>query len=244
MQHHGKTRPLTPGALHLIPCFTPCDYFCRSPFDLYYLSFTARLAGGRDLFTLGKPDYSRPAGTEGKRLFKRLLQLNPDRALIDYDPYQPVGRVIPPKKKDLSAEDAADALESTGLLRCLLSPFLRTLRPAPVAGPPQSRRFDPVFPFIEEHLSRIIELRELAALTGMNPTYFSDLFRRTFGERPTVFINRRRIEKAQLLLLTTELQVQEIADRCGFNSTPYFTRTFHRHTGETPSRYRKGRQSF
>lgn len=244
VRHHGRTWPLIPGTLHLIPCFTPCDYFCRAPFDLYYLSFTARLAGGRDLFTTGDLDFSLSAGSEGKRLFKRLLKLNPGMALTDYDPYKPTGQIVPQKKKDLSTNEAADTLESTGILRQLLSPFLRSIHPAPETGHTHARRFDPVFSFIEENLNRPVELNELAAITGMNPTYFSDLFHRTFGERPTVFINRRRIEKAQLLLLTTGLQIQEIADLCGFGGTPYFTRTFRQHTGETPTAYRRGHQSF
>jgi AraC-like DNA-binding protein len=244
VRHHEKTWQLTSESLHLIPCFCTCDYFCEAPFSLYCLSFTARLAGGRDLFNLGQFEFNLSANTEDKTLFERLLNLNPDMALIDYNPYKPAGQIFPKPKKNLTAIDAATLLESAGILRQLLSPFLRTTRPSTQVEHTQVRRFDSVFSFIEGNLNHPIELRNLAAVIDMTPTYFSDLFHRTFGERPIVFINRRRVEKAQLLLLTTELQIQEVANLCGFSSTPYFTRTFRKYASESPLRYRKKHQSF
>lgn len=244
VRHHGQTWTLPAGTLHLVPGFIPCDYFCHEPFDLYYLSFTARLTGGCDLFSLGKFDFSVPAGKSAKKLFERLIDLNPDRALLDYNPYKTTDQIFPPRKTSLTPNEIADEVESTGILRQLLSPILRTGRAASGTANTGVRRFDPVLFFIENHLDRPIELSELADIAGLRPTYFSDLFDRTFGERPSVFISRRRIEKAQTLLLTTDLQVQEIADRCGFCSTPHFTRTFQQYTGNSPLQYRKTHHSF
>lgn len=243
VQHHGQNWPLPPGTIHLIPCFCTCDYFCNGPFDHYYISFTSRLAGGCDLFSLGEFDFSVSAGKTEQSLFERLIQINPGRALIDYNPYKSARQIFPPRSSFLTPLEAAGEVESIGILCQLLSPILRTARPAPGIRSGGEQRLRPALMFIENHLNRPIELRKLAEVAGMNPTYFSDLFHRTFGERPTVFINRRRIERSQMLLLTTGLQIQEIAARCGFCNTPHFIRTFHRYAGGSPLRYRKAHQS-
>lgn len=89
VRHHGQTWALAPGTLHLIPCFIPCDYFCDEPFDLYYLSFTARLAGGCDLFTIRDFDFSVPDQNNAKKMFERLIELNPGMALVDFRRFSP-----------------------------------------------------------------------------------------------------------------------------------------------------------
>ena len=48
-----------------------------------------------------------------------------------------------------------------------------------------------------------------------------------------------RIQTAKKLLESTDLSVTEIAMRCGFNSSSYFTKQFHALTGKTPAQYRK-----
>jgi AraC-like DNA-binding protein len=244
VHHHGQNWPLTAGTLHLIPCFCTCDYSCPGPFDLYYAAFTARLAGGNDLFTLWDFDFSVEAQPREKQLFRRLLEVHPDLPLVDYDPYKPAGQIFPARKDGLDINDTASAIEGTGILRQLLSAILRTAQPRTEAHGSAARRLEPVFDLIEKNLDKPIGLEEMAASTGLRPTYFSDLFHRTFGERPTVFVNRRRIEKAQLLLISSDLHIQEIAERCGFRNKPYFTRTFRKFAGEPPLRYRRTHQAF
>ena len=48
-----------------------------------------------------------------------------------------------------------------------------------------------------------------------------------------------RIEKAQILLLTTALSQVEISELSGFNNLPYYYRVFKMKTGTTPVNYRK-----
>jgi YesN/AraC family two-component response regulator len=56
---------------------------------------------------------------------------------------------------------------------------------------------------------------------------------------PLKYINMKKIEKAQILLLTTNLTQNEICDETGFNNLPYFYRVFQKQTGSTPARYRR-----
>jgi AraC-like DNA-binding protein len=55
-------------------------------------------------------------------------------------------------------------------------------------------------------------------------------------------LRRRRIERAQELLVTTPLPVTEICDRVGFASLGSFSSLFRRLTGETPGGYRARRR--
>ena len=72
-----------------------------------------------------------------------------------------------------------------------------------------------------------IALADLAKVVELNPTYFSDQFKRVVGVRPLDYLMRRRIERAQYLLLTSPASVKEIADAVGVPDPAYFSRVFH-----------------
>ena len=59
---------------------------------------------------------------------------------------------------------------------------------------------------------------------------------------PTVHeeIQRVQLGTAQQLLTTTNLPVEEVAQRAGFSSAQYMNAVFHRLLGQTPGRYRVG----
>lgn len=72
----------------------------------------------------------------------------------------------------------------------------------------------------------------------MSKAYLIRIFRRTFDTTPLAYVNRRRMEKAQLQLLATDMSVKEIAYSLGFADSSYFSRLFRKHTGCTPAAYR------
>ena len=57
------------------------------------------------------------------------------------------------------------------------------------------------------------------------------------GVRPVDYLNRRRVEQAQVLLATTTWPIKKIATETGFGSTAYLCRVFRKHSGQTPSDY-------
>ena len=59
------------------------------------------------------------------------------------------------------------------------------------------------------------------------------------GTTPLQYINQKKIEKAQLLLITEELAVKEIAFQLAFDDYSYFSRLFKKTTGVTPQEYRR-----
>jgi AraC-like DNA-binding protein len=72
----------------------------------------------------------------------------------------------------------------------------------------------------------------------LHPTYFSDQFNRAVGLRPLDYLMRRRIERAQYLLLTSPASIKEIADAVGIPDAAYFSRVFSKLCRLAPKAYR------
>ncbi len=92
---------------------------------------------------------------------------------------------------------------------------------------------------IESDLSSDLSLNNLASIFGVNPSYLSSLFKKETGVTLTEYVNKKRVERAKELLLSTNLQIQNISQRCGILDVNYFTKTFKKHTGLTPKKYRE-----
>ena len=91
--------------------------------------------------------------------------------------------------------------------------------------------------YIEENLHREITLNELADKVYFNPTYFIRRFKILWGLAPMKFVNKIRIEKAKQLLISKDLSVSMVAEKCGFKSLHYFSRTFKQEEGISPTEY-------
>lgn len=97
--------------------------------------------------------------------------------------------------------------------------------------------------YIRSHLAEDLSLDRLAAQANLSPVYFHKLFSAHLGMTPAAFVLRCRIAAAKAMLKTSELNIAEIAARCGFSSQSYFNFRFKEVTGETPLQYRNTRLS-
>lgn len=92
------------------------------------------------------------------------------------------------------------------------------------------------------HVTRVMEeqpaypwtLEELAALVYLSPSRFSDIFRRTVGMSPLLYLIHLRLDNAYTLLQTTDRKIVDIAMECGFRTLSNFNRLFKRHIGTEP----------
>lgn len=91
---------------------------------------------------------------------------------------------------------------------------------------------------IDSDLSADLSLNVHAGLLNVNPSYLSTVFKKETGSTLTEYVTGKRIDHALFLLNTTGLQIQTIAQYCGFPDIAYFSRTFKRYIGKTPSEYR------
>ncbi|MCL2441796.1 MAG: helix-turn-helix domain-containing protein [Treponema sp.] len=92
--------------------------------------------------------------------------------------------------------------------------------------------------FIMENFTRKISLKEISAVAGLSPPYFSTIFKEEMGENLSKYLNRLRVEKASRLLLDTEMSLSEIASCCCFEDQSWFSKIFKAYTGISPGKYR------
>jgi AraC family transcriptional regulator len=96
---------------------------------------------------------------------------------------------------------------------------------------------------IESNLDRSLRSGDLAALVRLSPGHFSRTFLNTFGCSPLEYIMRRRMERAQGLMLSTDSPLAQIALDCGLADQAHFSRLFRRVVGECPRVWRRARVS-
>lgn len=91
---------------------------------------------------------------------------------------------------------------------------------------------------IEKNYAEPISVSSLAKLSNYSERQFVRLFKETFGCIPIDYITNLRMQKARELLKTSSLPIAEIASRCGYQDSNYFSRFFRKLYSETPSEYR------
>ena len=92
---------------------------------------------------------------------------------------------------------------------------------------------------IESGLNTDLSLSALAKQQGVSQSYLSRLFKKETETNITEYINQRRMERAENLLVSTRLQIQTIAQHCGIMDVQYFSRLFKKAKGLSPAEYRK-----
>lgn len=82
-----------------------------------------------------------------------------------------------------------------------------------------------------------LRLETISDIFGYNSSYLGKIFTRETGLGFNAYLDKLRVEKAEILL-ATDKRIYQIAEECGFHDVEYFTKKFKRYTGMTPSSYR------
>ena len=106
-------------------------------------------------------------------------------------------------------------------------------------GPRGSRECEFIRRYIDNHFKEDLSLDHLARLAHLNKYYLSHSFRREFGTSPINYLISRRVEESRFLLRKTDYSLSLIAEILGFSSLSYFSQSFHRVEGISPTEYRK-----
>ncbi|MNI69328.1 HTH-type transcriptional activator Btr [compost metagenome] len=115
----------------------------------------------------------------------------------------------------------------------------RFLAVATAKMPQVEKRLVRVLDYIDEHIQQPITIDQLADLTFLSKDHLIRLFKKHLNETPVSYINRKKIEKAQLMMLADDSSIQELSFRLGFENISYFNRLFKKVTGETPTGYKR-----
>lgn len=96
-----------------------------------------------------------------------------------------------------------------------------------------------VLHYIEQHATGGVTIPELASHFHMSGDHFTRRFRERMGVAPMSYLQRLKCEKAKGFLLEGR-SCKEVAACLGFHSLAYFSRSFRRQTGISPSRWLAG----
>lgn len=92
--------------------------------------------------------------------------------------------------------------------------------------------------YIYHHLYEDIKLHHLVDVSGVNPNYLSQLFKKETGLSLMNFIQKEKIEEAKKLLDHSNDTISIISGRLNFYDQAYFVKVFKKHTGITPKQFR------
>lgn len=94
--------------------------------------------------------------------------------------------------------------------------------------------------YFHDHYQEAISIEDYAHSRHMSTCWFIRSFRTLTGSTPLQYILAIRIANARALLEHTQYNVTEVAALVGFDDPLHFSHLFKKHTGSSPSKYRKG----
>ena len=101
-----------------------------------------------------------------------------------------------------------------------------------------TRNIKTILDYIDENYMNPITIEELAESVNLSKHYFMRFFKKYMGMTCIEYINDYRLNIATNLLLTTGLQITEVAAKIGITNLSYFNRIFKKKYNMTPKEYR------
>jgi AraC-like DNA-binding protein len=120
------------------------------------------------------------------------------------------------------------------VLRCIATTLPH--EPDESGLPPRVLRL--IAEYIDSHLDAPLNVDDLASSAGISTSHFSRCFRNSVGLTPHSYVMRRRLLRAQHLLLATNMALSQVALTTGFSDQSHFSRKFHQFMGLPPRSFR------
>ena len=125
----------------------------------------------------------------------------------------------------------------------LLTPYTITLSSDTDAKTDLSKDFVrammKIVPYVTQREGHIDSVRELATVAGVEPKTLYEQLPKNLYKSPRPMALFLRVQEGEQLLRTTDLSVEDIAERCRFVSPNFFIASFYHQYRQTPSAYRK-----
>ncbi|WP_080240883.1 AraC family transcriptional regulator [Spirosoma rigui] len=153
--------------------------------------------------------------------------------------HQLISRLIYIFTENNKAKEVFANLVLQELVVRLMQTQARSILLSPETSFSNINRLAHVAQYINKHLNRSLQIRELADEACMSEPNFYRTFKNTFGMTPVDYINQQRIALASKLLRTTNRCLADVSLECGFNNLTYFMKLFRREIGLSPAQYRK-----
>ncbi|WFE84878.1 AraC family transcriptional regulator [Parabacteroides chongii] len=231
-----QVQSLTPGHLYLIPPFTLHSYECDDFYTLYYIHIYENPLSNQRILE----DYIFPVEVDAtpldSQLVEQLAVINPERNLKEYDPSNYDNSSTLMQNILLHTKNPTyTMMETQGILLQLLSRFMKE---ATHKYEITDNRIRKTIRYIRKNIDKNITIDELTEICCLSKDHFIRLFKEEMHITPVQYINQKKIEKAQLLIITDNRPVKDIAYTLSFENVSYFNRLFKRYTGLTPVMYK------
>ncbi|MDL2304293.1 AraC family transcriptional regulator, partial [Bacteroides sp. OttesenSCG-928-D19] len=224
--------------LYLTPSYVKHGYECNEVLELYYVHIYED--PGKNLSIFDLIDF--PVEVESNfldiHLIERLITINPASELQYYDPdWYDNSATVAQNMALRQRSSLAFDMETQGIVRQLISRFLAK---ADYKKEHPEPRILNCLHYIHKNIDLPIEIDHLASLCFLTKDHFIRLFHKEMNCTPGKYINRKKIETAQLrILLDNTKSINDIAYGLGFENISYFSRLFTKITGERPGSYKK-----
>lgn len=93
--------------------------------------------------------------------------------------------------------------------------------------------------YIDSHYMKDISLDDVSREVNISPYYFSKIFKDETGENFIEYVTNIRMDKAKELLTQSDRSMKEICSMVGYSDPNYFSRSFKKNTGYTPTEYKE-----
>ncbi|WP_257667446.1 helix-turn-helix domain-containing protein [Parapedobacter tibetensis] len=235
--HDDLRYPLKKGYLYLTPPYTKHSYACTGDLSLYYIHIYEALGKQLSIFDILDFPVEIKADEIVEALIKRLVAVNPELELQFYDPkdYDNSPTLIKNISQHKHARPAMD-MENEGILKLIISRFLAQASDKNLG---LDERILQAIHYIHSNIDKPIKIEELAQTSCLTEDHFIRLFKKQMQCTPGKYINQKKIEQAQLMMLVKNVTIKELAYRLGFENISYFNRLFKKISGENPGKMQR-----
>ena len=232
-----EVQTLTPKHMYFIPPYTIHSYRCNAHFVHYYLHVYEDAPAYSGFLEEWIYPVEIEAGELERMLFERLCLLNPHMVLPQSDPQSYDNNLVLEQNITKNRQRSlCNKVESRGIIFQL---FARFLLGAVKGNNRIDERIRQCVVVIRRNIFHTTCLTQLAKTINMSKDHFIRLFKKEMGCTPRQYINQKKVEQAQLMLLTDEVSVKTLTYQLGYDDPSYFCRLFRQRTGFTPLQYRE-----
>jgi len=215
-----KKHTLNENQVFIIKSKTACSYGADgiNPWTLYWIHYTGKNSG----------IYSPP--------FNRVINVSAENTIKSED------RLMLFEEMQLNIEDYFNT-DKVIYANISLKYFLTSIKYLDVYRSVKKEKGNDlltnIISYMKNNVHKNMRINDIAEEFGCSTSNIYKLFKKDLSSAPLDFFIHLKIEKAHRYLLQTNLKVKEISRKLGYDDQYYFSRIFTKHTGISPTKFRK-----
>lgn len=231
----GQVYQLHKDNIYVVPPFALHSTSCSERFVHYYIHLYD--SEETNLFNEYQIPVCIRSNEDTMQLFQRIVTQNPDLSLADSNPHSYDNKeglqesLLHNRQRSFPVQ-----LETRSIIYLII---LELLHHSTLKNEQCDARIRKVLEHIPSHLAEDFSSTSLADMACLSPEHFIRIFKKSVNYTPMQYVNIKRMERAQLLLATSDMQIERIATVVGYHDLSYFVKSFKKFTGLCPSRYRE-----